>query len=240
MAPKSSVGRPKGRPRAPKALITRRVRRLIDLAYDGNIRAASMTTGMPYATLRDLYTGRTVNPSIRTLQVLAARHSFSEQWFLKEDQGEELPMGGWVVYLPPPGRPDSLEPARDSFIPHAAWQLAGIYRDVGEYLESLPPSANRPVLGEATEEMAMHLRLTRFLFRPLLEAEAHGEQIIHTGTWDNERWLATMKALGRFWEQAIPDLLAKARAFASAKDPSAPRRWMGYDPDREGPGGGPM
>jgi hypothetical protein len=233
------VGRPKRTLRPPKSLLTRRVRRLIDLAYDGNIRAASMTTGLPYATLRDLYTGRTVNPSIRTLQVLAARHSFSEQWFLREDQGEALPMGGWVVFLPPRGRLDSLEPGRRSFIPHAAWQLAGMYRDLGEYLESLPPSPSRPVLGDATEEMAMHVRLTSFLFRPLLEAEAQGEQIIHTGTWDNERWLATLKALGRLWEQAIPDLLAKARTFASAIDPSATRRWMGYHPDREGPGGGP-
>jgi hypothetical protein len=236
--PHLKVGRPKGTTPA-RALLTRRVRRLIDLAYGGNIRQASLMTGLPYATLRDLYSGRTQNPGIRTLQVLADRHGFSEQWFLREDQGEPLPMGGWAVFFPPAGRLDVLEPFRDSFIPHAAWQLAGIYRDLGEYLESLPPTPNRPVLGMETEEMPMHLRLTRFLFGPLLAAEEAGQEIIHTGTWDNERWLATLIALGRFWEQAIADLLAKARKFADARDPNASHRWMGYNPDREAPGGGP-
>jgi len=219
-------------------LLTRRVRKLIDLAYGSNIRLASMTTGLPYATLRDLYTGRTLNPSIRTLQVLAARHGFSEQWFLGADQGEELPMGGWVVYLPLPGRPDDLTPARESFIPHAAWPLVGVYRALGEYLESLPPAQSRPVLGDATDETAMHMRLTRFLFGPLLVAEAQGEPPMHSDTWDNEPWLTTLQALGRLWERAIPNLLAKARAYARQQG-RGPTYWMGFNADRERPGGSP-
>ncbi len=228
--------RPKLKAPPAQSLLTRRVRKLIDRAYGGNIRLASMTTGLPYATLRDLYTGRTLNPSIRTLQVLAARHGFSEQWFLRTDQGDELPMGGWVVHLPPPGRPDDLTPARESFIPHAAWPLVGVYRALGEYLESLPPAQSRPVLGDATDEAAMHLRLTRFLFGPLLAAEAQGEPPMHSDTWDNEQWLTTLQALGRLWERAIPNLLAKAHAYARQQG-RGPTYWMGFNADRERPGG---
>jgi hypothetical protein len=197
-----------------------------------------MATGLPYATLRDLYTGRTLNPGIATLQVLAARHGFSEQWFLRTDQGEELPMGGWVVFLPPPGRPDDLKPARESFIPHAAWPLVGVYRELGEYLESLPPAPSRPILGDVTAEMAMHLRLTRFLFAPLLDAEGQGEPPMDSDTCDTEQWLTTLQALGRLWEHAIPDLLAKARAYARQQGRS-PTHWMGFNPDRERPEGSP-
>ena len=238
MTRKRRVPRPKLKAPPAQALLTRRVRKLIDLAYGGNVRLASMATGLPYATLRDLYTGRTLNPGIATLQVLAARHGFSEQWFLRTDQGEELPMGGWVVLLPPPGRPDALEPARESFIPHAAWPLVGVYRELGEYLESLPPAPSRPILGGATAELAIHLRLTRFLFGPLLVAEAQGEQRMHSGTWDNEQWLTTLKALGTLWELAIPDLLAKARAYARQQG-RGPTHWMAFNPDRERPGGSP-
>lgn len=237
MTRKRRVGRPKLKAPQAKALLTRRVRRLIDLAYGGNIRLASMTTGLPYATLRDLYGGRTLNPGIATLQVLADRHGFSEQWFLSAQQGEDLPMGGWVVWLPPqPGRPDEPRFERDSFIPYAAWPLVSVYRDLGEYLDSLPPSVSRPIIRDATDDRESCRRLTRFLFAPLLAAEALGEQAMHTGSWDNERWLETLQALGRLWERAIPDLLEKARAYARRQGRSA-THWMGFNPDRERQGG---
>ena len=63
-------GRRVGRPKKllqPKALLTQRVRRLIDLCHQGNVDEASKATGLPYATLLGLYHGRTANPKIRTL-----------------------------------------------------------------------------------------------------------------------------------------------------------------------------
>ncbi|MFI5091182.1 MAG: hypothetical protein ACHP7P_14100 [Terriglobales bacterium] len=231
MAPKrpASTPRPKN-PSAP-ALLTRRVRKLIDLAYGGNVRLASMTTGLPYATLRDLYTGRTLNPGIATLQLLADRHGFSEQWFLSEPQGDGLPMGGWGVFLPRPlGQPDGPEYPRMSFIPYAAWPLNRVWRELYDYLDSLPATESRPILGAATEDVETSRRLGRFLFAPLLAAEALGEQVMHTGTWDNEKWLAELQALGRLWEQLIPDLLVKARAHAEQQGRS-PTQWMGFNPD---------
>jgi len=50
--------------------------------------------------------------------------------------------------------------------------------------------------------------------------------------------LKTLQALGRFWEQALPELLGKARAWAREHG-KGPPDWMGYHPDREGPGGRP-
>ena len=91
MARKHPATRPKPTAASATPLLTRRVRKLIDLAYGGNVRLASMTTGLPYATLRDLYTGRTLNPGIATLQLLADRHGFSEQWFLTTRQAGVLP-----------------------------------------------------------------------------------------------------------------------------------------------------
>lgn len=238
------IGRPKQKPARATALITRRVRKLIDLAYEGNIRLASLTTGLPYATLRDLYIGRTVNPSIATLEVLAARHGFpmAVQWFLREDQGEDLPLGGVVILLPAaPGQPQDLKHARESFIPYAAWPLVQVYELLYDYLLfALQPSKARPILGTATGGKKTSFRLTRFLFAPLLEAERQGERGVIQADWltDKERWVKSLQALGRLWEQAMPDLLAKARAYARQRG-SGPRDWMGYNPDREGPGGRP-
>lgn len=142
-----------------------------------------------------------------------------------------------VIYLPPPpGRPGEPRFERMVDIPYAAWPLVGIYWDLGEYLESLPPTASRPILGDATDDREMHRRLVRFLFAPLLAAEAAGQQVMPTGAWDNEKWLQTTKALGRLWEQAIPDLIAKARAWAD-KHGRTPIRRMGFNPDREQPEG---
>lgn len=235
------VGRPKQKPPQAKALLTRRVRKLIDLAYDGNLRTAAMTTGLPYTTLRSLYTGRTINPGITTLQVLAARHGIPDAWFLREDQPEELPMGGLVALLPNGhGKPREWRYDRETFVPFAAWPLIEVYTLLGEYLESRPPTPSRPIMGETTDEFEKCRRLTEFLFAPLLTAERLGEASAIPGPWneDMEPKLKTLRALGRFWEQALPELLGKARAWARDHG-KGPPDWMGYHPDREGPGGRP-
>ena len=235
------VGRPKQKPPQAKALLTRRVRRLIDLAYDGNLRTASMTTGLPYTTLRSLYTGRTVNPGIATLRVLAARHGIPDAWFLREDQPERLPMGGLVARLPNArGKPRDRHYDRETRVPYAAWPLIEVYTLLGEYLDDLPPSPSRPILGDAADGDEVCRRLTEFLFAPLLAAETLGEPTALPGEWieDLEPKLKTLQALGRFWEQTLPVLLGKARAWAREHGKGLPD-WMGYHPDREGPGGRP-
>src|SRR5687768_13107494 len=64
------AGRPQKKLSPARALVTRRIRRLFDIAHDGNLREAAGATGIPYTTVRDLYHGRSTQPSIGTLQAL--------------------------------------------------------------------------------------------------------------------------------------------------------------------------
>lgn len=227
------IGRPK-KLRKPKTLLTRRVRRLIDLAHDGNIQEASDATGLPYATLRDLYSGRTTNPRVNTLKRLANSYGFSEPWFLQEDLGEVVPFAARTCYLPADafwaGPEDNkvLELAghvREVQIPFVAWPLAEVYAVLRDYLQSYLPSMNRPIVGDELNEsfVDFDLRLSKFLLGPLVAAagEAHEHralEVIPLGpprtAEEQERMLKPLRALGRFWELAIPDLLGRAREYA--------------------------
>lgn len=227
------IGRPK-KLRKPKTLLTRRVRRLIDLAHDGNIQEASEATGLPYATLRDLYSGRTTNPRVNTLKRLAHSYGFSEPWFLQEDQGEVVPFGVRTCYLPAeawwagPEDDKVLEQrgfVRKVEIPYVAWPLAEQYTVLRDYLLSYLPSTNRPIVADESNDSVVDfdLRLSKFLLGPLVSAagDAHergAAQVIPLGPPSSpeaqQRQLKPLRALGRFWELAIPDLLARARAYA--------------------------
>jgi hypothetical protein len=216
------VGKRKPKAEPPKAPLTRKVRRLIDLAYDGNIRLASQVTKLPYATLRDLYTGTTLNPGLATIKALAIRHGFPEVWFLKDDYDDEIPVGGWQVPLPPaPSQLSGPREERRILVPYASWPLIEVYGLLSRHLDNLPESESRPIIGTA-KGSEITRRIARFVFGPLLEAEKLGEQVIfqpdppeHLAQWlqtpETHSWLKTLQALGWFWERAIPKLLAQAR-----------------------------
>ena len=226
------IGRPK-KLRKPKTLLTRRVRRLIDLAHDGNIQEASEVTGLPYATLRDLYSGRTTNTRVNTLKLLAHSYGFSEPWFLQEDLGEVVPFAARTCYLPADafwaGPEDNkvLElggHVREVQIPFVAWPLAEVYTVLRDYLQSYLPSTNRPIVGDESNEsfIDFDLRLSKFLLGPLVIAagDAHERGALQViplepprTPEEQERMLKPLRALGRFWELAIPDLLARAREY---------------------------
>jgi len=227
------IGRPK-KLRKPKTLLTRRVRRLINLAHDGNIQEASEVTGLPYATLRDLYSGRTTNPRVNTLKLLAHSYGFAEPWFLQEDLGEVVPFAARTCYLPAdafwagPEDDKVLEQSeflREVQIPYVAWPLAEEYTVLRDYLLSFLPSIDRPIVSDVSNDSFadFDLRLSKFLLGPLVAAarDAHERgalQVIPLGPprtpEEQERMLKPLRALGRFWELAIPDLLARAREYA--------------------------
>lgn len=231
-------GRPKKRRRA-LALVTRRVRRLIDLAHDGNIRQASEETGLPYATLRDLYSGRRANPGLNTLEALARHYAVPMGWFSDERQEEPVPISGYLSYLD--ARPEQL-PARirddlpprayyrEITFPFAAWEFIKVVKALDEYLDALPPSPERPIIGDATGDVAMK-RLATFLLQPLLAAEALGERLAIVPTimykgdeWpeaeDEENWVRKLRVLGRLWEIAIPGMLRESRSVTLAEQPA--------------------
>jgi hypothetical protein len=229
MPKRQPVGRPKKKLAPAKALVTRRIRRLVDLAHDGNVREASVRSGVAYATLRDLYLGLTTNPSVGTLEALASAYAFSTAWLLDEKQGDEVPMAGWIGYLPPFPELEKREQwprqyryERAVVIPFTASPLVRVAELLDRYLSSLPPSPDRPIMGDATDDKEMTLRLTTFLFQPLIAAKEAGEpnallemvpyapDPIPTRA-DEEAWVKRLKELGRFWEKMLPTLIDAAQ-----------------------------
>lgn len=219
MAPR--VGRPRGKLPKARAIVTRRVRSLIDHVHDGNLKEASRATGLPYPTIRDLYVGRTTNPSLQTLERLRAPYHIHLQWFTEEGW-KEVPSGGFVGYLPhhPLMARAGLMP-REVSIPYTAWPMYEVFATLSDWLDQQPPSPERLIVGDATERQFTE-RLTSFLLQPLLALEKTLEDIDLIvplmplvpqnipSDEDDERWIRTMKALGLFWKAAIPRILETA------------------------------
>ncbi|HKV43586.1 MAG TPA: hypothetical protein VJT32_02745 [bacterium] len=217
------VGRPRtNRPRA-TAVITRRVRRLVDLAHEGNLSEASRVTGLSYPTIRDLYTGRTTNPSAETIEALRKPYHIYPKWFTDAQAPEAVPASGRVGLLAPD--PRALEPRRvpvryrEVLIPFAAWSMYEVFVTLEDWLDSLPPSAERPIVGKATEEEFTR-RLTTFLLSPLLAADrelgAGGQEpptarLIRDHNDRPEDWVRLVRSLGDMWQETLRGTLQTAK-----------------------------
>ena len=204
--PHRGPGRPK-RSRRASAVVTRRVRRLIDLAHDGNVKQASEETGIPYPTLRDLYSGRRSSPRLRTIKALADHYLLAIEWFTDENQGDPVPVGGFVGRLgPAPGTRGD----REVLIPFAAWEFIKVAKGLGVYLDSLPATPDRAIVGDADYPEDIK-RLTTLLLQPLLAAEALGEPDAVLSEFpdreDRERWVAKLRVLGRMWTVVLAKTL---------------------------------
>jgi len=106
--------------------------------------------GPEYATLRDLYSGRRASPRLDTIRALAEHYLVSVEWFTDERQPDPIPMGGVVGLLDPPG--GRKGPDREVTIPLAAWEFWRVAEALDAYLESLPPTPDRPIVGDATDD----------------------------------------------------------------------------------------
>lgn len=212
-----SRGRPKTELPAAKLPLTRRVRRLIDEVHAGNLREAQRATGIPYPTLRALYVGSTHNPSLRTLEALAAPYGLPLGWFKDPERSDAPPARGLVGLLPPhPSVPQRRHRLRRVPLPFAAWPLPHVYRRLARWLEGQPPSAGRPIVHEATGD-SFTFRLTSFLLQPLLTAERLGEPDVIPFVPEGEpvvpdgevgaHWIVQLRALGTMWEVVLEDVL---------------------------------
>ena len=210
---RQSPGRPRGPLPEARHLLTRRIRRLIDEAHLGNLREASSHTGLPYATLRDLYVGRTTSPGLRTLLVISEAYGTPLEWFMRDDASASprLLIEGQLPPDPDYGRGREGRRIR---IPLAAWPLAQSFLELERRLAKLPPKNDRPIFGAAVDHDEMRRRLTAFLLSPLLEAQREGlAQVLGaeppfrgTRNPDNEEereWVEVLRALGRFWEKVL-------------------------------------
>lgn len=203
------VGRPKKQLSRAQDLFTRRFRALMHLAHEGNLGEASRATGVSYPTLRDLYVGRTVNPSFRTLEALADTYGVSLPWFRDAEEPEEVPVEGRVGYLPPDPHSSAARPhLREVVIPFAAWPMYRVFTVLERRLNLGTPRPDRPIVGEATGD-ALIFRLSTFLFQPLLSAEKAGvRHLLPAGAGGgNPEWVRRLRALGAMWEVALAAML---------------------------------
>lgn len=219
------MGRPRAKLPKAKAEVTVRMRRLLDFAHDGNVHEASQVSGVAYATLRDLYTGRTTNPSLRTLQTLAKAYGMYAHWFTDPKQPAEVPPAGYYVYIPGFAHGKTPHIEREAMIPHIAHPLVGIYVRLDAELEKAPPSPLRPVVGEMNNDRQWNRAVGEFLFGPLLAAEEHSRKLLipDAAVWSRDRWedsdvlgpyVKRLKALGRYWETVFDDVIAAVRESA--------------------------
>jgi hypothetical protein len=213
-----------GRPRKVKLKpardrITRQVRRLIDVAHDGNVLEASKVSGIPYATIRDLYTGRSTNPSVKTLETLGRAYGVFAGWFTDDKQQDEVPLGGWVSFVSGFGDKGARGRVREVTIPYAAWPLPAVYERLCAQLEAMPPSPQRPIIGESTNDKDISRLVTDYLLAPILSAEKiTGNELIldderedQVDAEQQEKWILRMRRLGIFWEEMFGDILPDLR-----------------------------
>lgn len=217
---RSRVGRPRSTKLKPaKIRLTRQVRRLIDVAHDGNVQEASRVSGMAYATLRDLYTGRSTNPNVRTLETLGRKYGVYPGWFTDETQAEEVPLGGWASYVSGFGRVSDGLKVRGITIPFSAWPLPAIYERLCAAVEAMPRHPERPIIGSTTDDNEISLLVTDFLLAPLLQAEkiTGNEMILHDrlnkrhNRQEQEKWILRLRHLGKLWEEIFAENLQDLR-----------------------------
>ena len=210
---RQAPGRPKGPLPEARGLLTRRIRRLIDEAHLGNLREAAAHTGLPYATLRDLYFGRTTSPGLRTLLGIAEAYGTPLEWFIHDD-ADAAPRLLIEGQLPPDPEYGRGREGRRVDIPLAAWPLARCFLALEQELASMPPRNDRPVIGSAVDPDEVRRRLTAFLLGPILEAQREGMVRIlgadppYRGTRNSteaeeQDWVELLRALGRFWELVL-------------------------------------
>lgn len=209
-----------GRPKAPlpdsTQPLTLQIRRLIDQAHLGNLQEAANHTGLPYATLRDLYSGRTSSPGLKTVQHFARAYQLPLEWFTGElDTEPRLEISGG---LPPDPEFGRGRKGRGFRIPLAAWPLARCFLRLERELYTLPPHRDRPIFGAVNDPDECRQLLTAFLLGPLLEAQDAGLLVVLGAeppfpgagrpTPEQERqWVDILRDLGRFWERTLSSTL---------------------------------
>lgn len=211
-----------GRPPKPlkpaKALVTKRVRHLIDVAHDGNVHEASKVSGVPSATLRALYTGRITNPEIKTLEKLGNSYGFYAGWFTDPGVSESVPAGGYLFKVTEPMPQFGITVPGEFTVPWASWPLPDVVNRYVDYLVALPPAADRPIIGKFVEKSEPQTKtnsiVAAFLLAPLFLAESmrQGDALrgIEEALRDDstrEGMFRRMRKLGLFWQDALAGVI---------------------------------
>ncbi len=175
---------------------------------------------MAYATLRDLYTGRSTNPNVKTLEILGRKYGIYPGWFTDDTQPEEVPLGGWVSYVSGFGEKSDRRKPRTITIPSSSWPLPAIYERLCALLEAMPPQPSRPIIGDTTDDGEISRLVTEVLLSPILHAEEiTGKEMIlhrerqkeHHDRQEQERWILQLRKLGKLWEEILSDTIPQLR-----------------------------
>jgi hypothetical protein len=192
--------------------ITTRVRRLVDDVHGGNLVEASAFAGLPYHTFRQMHAGHRV-PCRATLERLASVYDLPVDWFTSARQTDDgtIPLAGWIGDLPSdPSHRLTSEAATGRRVtsPVSAWPLIRVLAQLEQRLTALPKSPLRPIIGAATDPREIRRRLTAFILQPILAARFAGSIApAEPGSPTNPEWVDLLRALGRFWERALSDLM---------------------------------
>ena len=212
---------PGGRPRQglpeTEAVVTKQVRLLVNEAHGGNVHEASNVTGVPAATLRALYNGRSANPGLNTLKALGEPYGLMPGWFSGEEPSRHPRMGIDITFRDKL-RKGTYEDYRYLGIPWAAWPMPGVFSRLLAHVVSLPGPV-RPLIGELdptdpTDFIDMKAAVAKFLFAPLIaEEDAFGGLLIPDSSHDNrdEAKLNRLRLLGLFWQDALTGVWSSER-----------------------------
>lgn len=193
------------------ALITQRVRLLIDGAHIGNVHEASKVSGVPSATLRALYSGKNVNPELKTLETLARQYGVLPGWF-----SDPNPLG----YVPPTGIDISLRVMMPNgeryqegwlFIPWASWPLPDVFNRLVTNVVNWSPRGKHPIIEglgldptSPTDIYEVRAAIAKFLLAPLLSAQPIAKQKLpEQRTRLDAVMVRRMRMLGMFWQDAL-------------------------------------
>ncbi len=185
-----------------------------------------MASGVAYATLRDLYSGRATNPSRRTLEKIADRYRIELDWLTGRREGEEVPSAGLLLGLTPdadkapsnlPGVFPATPPNKVVGIPFAAWRFIDLYRRLRDHLHRLPPTKDRPIVGDARTEAEVESRLANFLLAPLIAAHEKVEAEMPllnplASRYPYAEDVRKLLAVADMWLEVLADLLPSQRA----------------------------
>ena len=194
-------------------MVTKQVRLLVNHAHGGNVHEASNVTGVPAATVRALFNGRSANPGVNTLRALGEPYGLTPGWFSGEEP-TRWPRMGIDITIREKRKNGLYDDLRHLGIPWATWPMPGVFAQLKAHIESLP-GPNRPIIGSLdpenpTEAIDVKGRIATFLFAPLIaEEDAFGGLLLPDSSHDNrdEGKLNRLRLLGLFWQDALAPYL---------------------------------
>lgn len=201
---------------ASAALVTERVRLLIDQAHAGNVHEASKVSGVPSATLRALYSGKNVNPELKTLEALARPYEVSAGWFSEPSTLAFVPPTGISVVERVKMENGAYHNKRWLFIPWASWPLPGVYNQLLSYVVRAARHGKAPIIGHLkldpdnpTDIYEVRAEVAKFLLAPLLSVESFAPQELpDQRSPADPKLIRRMRMLGMLWQDALRGAIA--------------------------------